>query len=143
MFPKIILRLTTPLNRIRLRSKLLGSFAIIACTTLLTGAIGWGVANRLSSHLVDVGTVRLTGIENILRVSTQLEAIKGADMILVDPGNSRDERQNQYDAISRAQKAYAHELNLYSGLPRPEQENQLYEQLRGALEAWEKEQQAR
>ena len=142
MFSDFILRLTAPLNRIRLRSKLLGSFAIIACTTLLTGFIGWSVANRLSAHLVDVGTVRLTGIENILRVSAQLEAIKSSDMILLDPGNSRQERQNQYEAISRAQKSYAHELGLYGGLRRSEQEQQLYEQLSSALAAWEKEHQA-
>jgi len=141
IFSDIILRLTLPLNKIRLRSKLLGSFAIIACTTLLTGSIGWSVANRLSSHLVDVGTVRLAGIENILRASTQFEAIKASDMILVDPGNSREERQHQYEAIRQAQKAYAHELSLYNGLPRSDQEKQLYDQLRGALAAWEKEHQ--
>ena len=141
MFPKFFMRLPAALSSMRLRTKLLGSFAIIACTTLLTGSIGWGVANRLSSHLVDVGTVRLTGIDNILRASAQLEAIKGSNMILLDTGIRREDRQNQYETIARARQAYAHELSLYAGLPRSDQENQLYEQLRAALAAWEKEHQ--
>ena len=135
-------RMAAPLGRMRLRTKLLGSFTVIACTTLLTGSIGWGVANRLSSHLVDIGTVRLAGIENILRVSANLEIIKSSAMILLDPGIMQQERLAQYQIITQAQKAYEQELHTCDGLPRTDHEAQLYNQLRAALAAWETENQA-
>ncbi len=135
-------RLAAPLGRMRLRTKLLSSFAVIACTTLLTGTIGWGVANRLSSHLVDIGTVRLAGIENILRVSANLETIKSSAMILLDPGITQQERLAQYQAIAQAQKAYEQELHTCDGLPRTDREAALHRQLRAALAAWETENRA-
>ena len=139
MLSRCVRRLTDSLNRIRLRTKLLGSFAVIAGTTLLTGSIGWSVANMLSGHLVDVGTVRLEGIEHILRISAQLESMKSADMILLDPGNSRQDRLAQYDILQKAARACEEELRRYEGLPRSQQENGAYAKLRAALAEWEKE----
>ena len=139
MFSKLMSRLIAPASKMRLRTKLLGSFAVIAGATLLTGAIGWSVAGMLSGHLVRVGTVRLAGMEHILRLSALLESIKSADMILLDANIAAGERQNQYRAIQAAMRDYALELERYDGLARTAEESELYRKLRAALAGWEKE----
>ncbi len=122
-----------------LKTKLIGSFIIVAGTTFITGYVGWGVATKLSTHLYVVGKVHLPGIYNLMRVNETLEEIRIAQMVLLDADASKQERLMQYQTIDKGVDKYRSDLKNYASLLQGDEETMLYKKLKTKLTAWEAE----
>ncbi len=122
-----------------LKIKLIGSFCIVASTTFLAGYISWNIASKLSSHLHDVGKVRLPSIYNIMQVSEKLEEIRISQMVLVDAATTRDERSRQYEIMGESTRKLKAAFDEFGKLLAGETERNLYVKLQKSLDLWKQE----
>ena len=131
------LRIIQAIHGLRLRTKLIGSFCIVACTTLLTGSIGWTVATKLSNHLVEVGRERLPAVYNLMQAGQRLESIRSCQMAILDPNTPRAERSNLYAIIATHRKKYRSALGTYETCCHTEAERERLDSLQLLLQHWE------
>ena len=127
------------LRQMKLSTKLIGSFIIVALITLLVGFFGWRGINVISGHLVKIGTVNLPGIQNLLLIDREAEAVRVAQRTLLNPNLDVEARANQFAHLKAAKKRYEAAWKRYEQLPQTPEERGLWEAFIGAWEAWHKE----
>ncbi len=122
--------------QMKLSTKLIGGFCVVAAIAAIIGGIGWYGASSLNHEMHEIGDVRLPSIENLLAVEREAEHITGIMRTLALPGLSR-ERAEQYIAdLGASRERYDRAWNVYEPLPQTPEEAQLWNQFVPAWEAW-------
>jgi methyl-accepting chemotaxis protein len=125
-------------SNLKLSTKLIAGFIIVAVITLVVGCIGWYGVTQLSGHLDEIGVVRLPSIESLLIISEAQTAVDSAENALLEQELSAAKRQEQYDrvdeALHRAEEAWA----IYAPLPQTKEEEILWNRFVPAWEKWKK-----
>jgi len=127
------------LQHLNIHTRLISSFIIVACSTFLTGYAGWRIATTLSTHLHDVGMERMPRMYHIMQMNEQLDAIRIAEMALLDPDATKYDRLQQYQIIENMRSGYTQSLNAYSGHIQTQAERIELAALAELFESWRKE----
>ncbi len=73
------------LTNLSLKVKLIGGFGLVAFITLAVGLIGYHGVDMAGDQIESLGNDHLPGIENILRIKADFEAIIAVQTTLVNP----------------------------------------------------------
>ena len=114
--------------------KLIVSFICVAAITLVLGFLGFYGANENSKAIRDLGTVRLAGMESLLKIREAAEEARSTVRTLVIPGLSREERQSQYEKLEAIRDHYKKSWDTYENLPQSPEEARLWKQFEPAWE---------
>ncbi len=120
----------------KLGTKLLGSFILVALATLAVGFMGWFSVHRMSGELEAIGNVNLPSIESLLTIKQHMLAVNTAQRTLLNPELSAEDRRKQFENLDSAWKAYEKARALYEGLPRTEEEEQLWDLFGESVKEW-------
>jgi methyl-accepting chemotaxis protein len=127
------------MKNVKLTTKLIGSFALVACIGLLVGFIGWRGVSDLSDRLKDVGQNHLPKVQNLLTMSKVFESIRVAQRTLLNPAIDAETRARQYKNIADANTSGDRSWEAYDRITRTGDEQELWKQLAPVVDAWKKE----
>ncbi|MDY6850998.1 MAG: methyl-accepting chemotaxis protein [Thermodesulfobacteriota bacterium] len=124
------------MKNMKLSTKLITGFVIVAIITLIVGFVGWNGAGTLGGHVTEVGQIRLPAIQNLLELKQRLEEVRVAQRTLLIPGMSHKNRERQYSNIDKANEEYYKAADAYKALPKTEAEAKSWTEFVAAAEAW-------
>ena len=127
------------LTNLSLKVKLIGGFALVAIITLVVGMIGYHGVDMAGDQIESLANDHLPGIENILRVKGDFEAIIAVQMTLLNPLLTQEERQKQYDHLAKAREDYQRAFKNYEALPKTEEQKKLWQDLVKLTKDWKTE----
>ena len=107
---------------LKLGTKLMLGFAVVALITLFLGLLGFYGAVQNEKAMDEVGVVRLPSVQSVLEMENAMQAIILNLRTLLNPDNSLEVRQAQYQNIDDLRKEYKHAFDVYEPLPQTEQE---------------------
>jgi len=125
------------MKNISLKIKLLGGFLLVSLVVLIVGTIGLFGVNSIGNDLKGFTNVQLPGIEALLKIKGETNAIRIAIRSLLNPRLTVAERQTQYNNIELAENAYNSSMNTYQELPRNQNQQTLWNNFRTALDEWQ------
>ncbi|MGE5417049.1 MAG: MCP four helix bundle domain-containing protein, partial [Acidobacteriota bacterium] len=125
------------LSNMKLSSKLIAGFSVVAVITLLVGALGLYGVIRLGTHINQVGEVRLPSVQSLLVVSQAQMDVDSAENALLVKELSAADRQYQYDRIAAAFDRAEKALAIYAPLEQTEEEKKVWEKFRNAWKQWQ------
>jgi methyl-accepting chemotaxis protein len=123
-------------KNLKLRTKLITAFMIIAAITLILGVVGYYGAIKSEQSIHELGAVRLPGIETVLKMQVELETLVGAMRTLLNSENTKELRQQQYDLIAKARKQYGEARTVYESLTHTPEEMQEWNEFSKILPEW-------
>ena len=126
------------LNKMKLSTKLIGGFIIVAIITLVVGCIGWYGVSQISGHLKEVGEVRLPSIQALLIISEAQTAVDSAENALLTVELDAAGREAQYARINDAFKRAEGAWKIYEPLPQTAKEKSVWDKFVPAWERWKK-----
>lgn len=124
------------MKSMKLSTKLIGGFVIVAIITLIVGFVGWNGAGTLGGHVTEVGQVRLPAIQSLLEIKGPLEEVRVAQRTLLIPGMSHKDRDRQYSNYENAKDNFYKAADAYKALPKTGAEAKAWKEAGAAVEAW-------
>ncbi len=116
--------------------KLIVSFICVAGITLLLGVVGFYGAVK-SNHAIDeIAMVRLPSVDSTLEIERVAESLRGTLRTLAVPGLSREMREQQYEAVTKAREENQQARDIYEPLPQTEEEARVWSQFVTAWDAF-------
>ena len=116
--------------------KLIASFMAVAGITLLLGVVGYYAATGGEEAVEEIGVVRLPSIESTLTIEREAENIRGTLRSLALDGQPREFREEQYNNLKEARKAYEKAWAVYEPLPQTAEEAEVWGNFVKAWDAW-------
>ena len=101
------------LNKMKLSTKLIGGFVIVAILTLAVGVIGWYGASTLSGNLETIGNNYLKSIKYLGETKEGQTAMKAAERWLLNPKLTVSQRQDVYNEMSTSWPEIDNSVKLY------------------------------
>jgi methyl-accepting chemotaxis protein len=123
-------------KHLKLSTKLIGSFIIVALITLLVGFFGWRGVNTISRHLIEIGEVRLPSIQSLLVIEREAESVRVTQRTLLNPDLSLDIKKRQFENLKNSREQYEKAWKIYEPLPQTPEEAVLWDKFVPAWEAW-------
>lgn len=121
---------------LKLSTKLIGSFIIVAGVTLAVGIVGWNGSAKLRRYIEEVGEVRFPSVRGLMMMEKGFEELSVAQRTMLNPNLSKEDKQRQMQNIKKATEHYNEGIEIYEPLPQTEQEARLWEQFSSILEEW-------
>jgi methyl-accepting chemotaxis protein len=131
------------MKNIKLSTKLIGGFLMVALITLTVGVLGYRGVLQTDVALKEVAEVRLPSIMGLQMLAFSQKDIQGRERTLLIPEISNDQKQiewvsKQFDlAWKQAEKGW----NLYEPLPKTKEQETLWNQFKLVWAAWKKDHQ--
>lgn len=126
-------------KNMKLRTKLIGSFFIVALITLTVGYFGWRGVNNLSEKANEIGKVRLPSVASLLVIKKEAETVIVAQRTLLNPDLTKEDKSHQSEYIADARKTYEAAWEKYESLPKTPDEAALWSKLVAAWGEWKSE----
>ncbi len=120
----------------KIGTKLIGSFLIVAAICAVVGAIGLLGLHHTGVAIEEIGVVRLPSVQSLLVVKEGGTAIKVAQRTFLNPNLDNAEFQRQMDNITAIRERYEAAWKVYEPLPQTPEEAELWKQLVPAWDAW-------
>ncbi len=125
----------------KLSTKLIGGFVIVAVVTLIVGAIGfWGV-NKLLQSITEIGAVRLPSVQSLLVMSEAQTAVDAGENALLSVNMDAAGRQAAYRRFDDAQQRADAARKVYEPLPQTRDEAVVWRDFVPAWDQWWKDHQ--
>ena len=93
-------------KNMKLGTKMISSFSVVALITLLLGLVGYYGATQGVKAINELGTVRLPGVDSLFTIKENAENIRGTMRTLAIPGLPVELRQRQNKNLDEARKVY-------------------------------------
>ncbi|MGH9764127.1 MAG: PAS domain S-box protein, partial [Blastocatellia bacterium] len=126
----------------KLRTKLIGAFGLLAVIMLAITVTGYWEADNLASALYEVGVVRLPSIQGLDQITSAMTALKGSEQTIlvesVDDATIAEQLEAQRKAWLQADAGW----NLYEPLPQSAEEAAEWKAFIPAWTAWKKDYEA-
>ena len=116
-------------RNIKLGTKLVGGFIVVAFITLGVGFAGWWGASKLKGDIDQVGRNNMPSIHSVLTMKESLTSIKSSSRTLLSQGLTTAEHERQYARIAKNREDYAAAMKVYEGLISNEAEKALLQPL--------------
>jgi methyl-accepting chemotaxis protein len=126
------------MKKMKLSTKLGGSYAVITLIILAVGIFGWMGITRLNSHLNKVGGESLPGVKNLLLIAKNIETLRVAQRSLLCPNLKTEERKNQYVAVNDARKHYKEAWDEFEKLPQSPEAKKEWQAFVESINVWKK-----
>jgi methyl-accepting chemotaxis protein len=126
------------MKNVKLGVKLIGGFIFTAIIALGVGLVGVYVTKNLERHIEDVGKVSLPGVRSMLQIKSETTAIMEAVRTLTSPDLTSEERDVEYENISKARERYRKAWAVYDGLPKHSDDEALWTKLESEIKEWVK-----
>ncbi len=123
-------------KHLKLSTKLIGSFVIVALITLLVGFFGWRGVNTITRYLTEIGEIRLPSIQNLLVIQREAESVRVTQRTLLNPDLKHDIKARQVENLKNARDKYEKAWKIYEPLPHTPEEAVLWNKFVPAWEAW-------
>ncbi|MHB8066532.1 MAG: methyl-accepting chemotaxis protein [Desulfobaccales bacterium] len=129
------------LHRLQLGWKLILSFSLLACITLVVGLCGWRGTVTLDRYLNEMKDVHSTSIEQLLVMKEAFQHVIVAQRTLITPWLKLELRQKLGGQVKKARSAYEEAAqNFHALLDRKDQEETgLWQKFNQALKVWQEE----
>jgi len=124
------------MRNLKLATKLIGGFLVVAVITIAIGLIGWWGARTLAGHLYEVGVVRLPSVQALLVMSEAQTAVDSAENFLLAANLDAKQRQAAYDRFDAAKKRADAAWKIYEPLPQTPEEEATWKLFVPAWERW-------
>ncbi|MBF0551030.1 MAG: MCP four helix bundle domain-containing protein [Deltaproteobacteria bacterium] len=121
------------MQNMKLGTKLIGGFIIVAVVTLVVGFMAVRVTSRLSTDLGEVCEDSLPSIQTLLTMRLATESIRVVQRTLMIPGLDPKDRERQYENLNKVRENYQIAWKKYEALPRGPEEEELYKRF---VTAW-------
>jgi methyl-accepting chemotaxis protein len=122
----------------KLHTKLIGGFLIVAAVTLFVGALGYFNVKKLGSALYEVGAIRLPSIQGLALINEAQTCVDSAENALLCEDLDEQARKEQYQRIAEAWKRVDEGLKTYEPLPQTTEEEKTWKEFVPAWQAWKK-----
>src|SRR4030042_5098395 len=126
-------------KNMKLGTKMISSFSVVALITLLLGLVGYYGATQGVKAINELGTVRLPGVDSLFTIKENAENIRGTMRTLAIPGLPGELRQRQYKNLDEARKEYEKAWKAYETLPQTPEMAELWKRFGPAWNAWREE----
>ncbi len=126
-------------KHLKLSTKLISSFVIVALITLLVGFFGWRGVNSITHYLIDIGEVRLPSIASLLVIQREAEAVRVTQRTLLNPDLSLEIKARQIENLKKIRERYEKAWKIYEPLPQTPEEAVLWNKFVPAWEDWRQE----
>ncbi|MFU8819252.1 MAG: methyl-accepting chemotaxis protein [Desulfurivibrio sp.] len=124
------------LKNVKLGTKMLGGFAVVAAIILVVGLFGWRGAIQLDGHVAEIGTVRLPSIKALLEIENAMEELMAIQRTLMYERISLEQRHSYLDDFNQARETLDKTWTHFMTLPADAEEERLSEQFAQALANW-------
>jgi methyl-accepting chemotaxis protein len=126
-------------GNLKLGTKLICGFSVVAAITLVLGIVGYYGAVQSEDAIEEIGSVRLTSVDSLLVIKENAENIRGTIRTLSIPGLPPEVRQRQYQNLEIARESYDAAWKVFEPLPQTSEEATNWKQFVPAWEAWRQE----
>jgi methyl-accepting chemotaxis protein len=111
------------LDEIKIRTKLLSGFIIVALIAAIIGFVGWNGMNNISNSADDIANVRLSSVDALWTISESQAKVSIGEGLLVNRRlMDSDLRQAHYDYIDTAFQEAEKAWTIYESLPKSQEE---------------------
>jgi methyl-accepting chemotaxis protein len=124
------------LQHMKLGTKLLLGFGVVAVITLVLGLVGYYGAVKGEKSVAEIGGVRLPSIDSLLSIKSEAERIRGTLRTLAIPGLSSEIKERQYQNLEISLKTYEVAWKVYESLPHTVEEAEAWKAFVSAWNAW-------
>jgi methyl-accepting chemotaxis protein len=119
-----------------LGKKLMAAFVSVSVITLLLGVVGFYGAYESSKSIDDLGTVQLPAVDSMHIIKGNANVIKTAQRTLMMSDLDKATRARQYENVAQAREEYEAAWKTYEGLSHTPQEQEIWQRLVPAWDAW-------
>jgi len=126
------------MKKMKLSTKLGGSYAVITMIILAVGIFGWMGITKLNRHLNKVGGESLPGVKNLLLMAKNIETIRVAQRSLLCSNLKIEERKKQYLAVNDARKQYKEAWDEFEKLPQSPEAKKEWQAFVTTIGEWKK-----
>jgi len=127
------------MKNMKLGTKMILSFGLVALITLLLGLVGYYGATRSVKAMDEVGLNRLPSVETLLTIKEGATDIRAVMRTLAIPGVPIEDRRRQYNTLAKARERYEKAWKIYEPLPQTPEEAELWKRFEPAWTAWREE----
>jgi len=120
----------------RLGTRLLMSFALVALITALVGVTGWYGLRRTRQVVGELGRVRLPAVEMLKQVSESVLTMKEAERSALLPGLDRRQIMAELAKSQKAEPRLARARKRFSRLVGQGEQQGRWKRFQGALDQW-------
>ena len=120
----------------KLKTKLIGGFLLVALITLIVGIIGlYGIAQigGASRQVIDNTAPSL---EYLLKIKLNLEIVVRSLRSMLNPNSSKDDRLRYLDNINSCRVEYLKAFEAYKKLPKTSEEERIFSEAQETIVKW-------
>jgi phosphoglycerate-specific signal transduction histidine kinase len=128
------------MQNVKLSTKLIAGFILIACIIIVGGAVGWYGIYRTENALKQVNDISMPGIQalaNIKEAQTSLRVVERSLLIHEFSGNEELKRR-QYENAEDALKKMNEASKTFDSLSKSNDQTALWNQMKASWEIWNK-----
>jgi len=123
-------------HNMKLSTKLIGSFVIVAVITLVVGCIGWFGVGTMSRYLATIGDKCLPSVQNLLMIKYGFEQLRVAQRTMLDPNLKNEDRERQSVNVAKSLEYYKKAWDAYEKVPRDENVDREWRSFVEAVDGW-------
>ncbi len=122
--------------KMKLKTKLMLGFAVVAMITLFLGLLGLYGGAKNQEKMDEIGNVSLPGVQSVLQMQNSMRAIIIDLRTLLNPNNSLQFRKEQYKTIDDLRREYKRAVDVYETLPQTKQEAREWDVFMDIIPKW-------
>jgi methyl-accepting chemotaxis protein len=124
------------LQNMKLGTKLMLGFFVVAMITLVLGIVGYYGAVQGGKSVEEIGEVQLPSIDSLMEIKSEAERTRGTMRTLAVSGLSNEARERQYQNLDTSRQTYEAAWKVYEPIPRTPEGERAWKQFVPAWNAW-------
>ncbi|MFO7731412.1 MAG: methyl-accepting chemotaxis protein [Spirochaetia bacterium] len=124
------------MKNIKIGTKLIGGFTIVALIVLVVGFFGWTGSRQLQGHIHEIGEVRLPSVESLLRTADAAEQLMVAQRTLMSEQLDKQQRSETLAEFNHARDEFYDQWEFFLSLPATDEEIRISNEIEQELEDW-------
>jgi methyl-accepting chemotaxis protein len=128
------------MQNMKLSTKLIAGFILIAGIIVVGGAVGWYGIYQTENALKHVNDVRMPGIQSLATIKETQTSLRVSERsLLIHEFSSNEELKNrQYENAADALKKMDEASKIFESLPKSNEQTVLWNQVKTSWEIWKK-----
>ena len=125
-------------RRMKLKTRLIGSFLIISLIVFVVALLGWSSTWQLSKHIYVLSDDTLPSVIGLWKINQGYTQIHLAERTLLNPRTSKEIRQTELQKIEQDWEQINEGFRQYQATPKTSEESQLYDKFILNWNKWKK-----
>jgi methyl-accepting chemotaxis protein len=121
---------------LKIGTKIMTGFAVVALITLAVGVIGYTGLSRVAKSFHDVADVRMPSIEYLKEMEIGYENYRVAQRTLLNPNLGAEDKARQFQNIAKARERYTKAMEMFEPLEQTQEEAILWKEFKETLAQW-------